>query len=66
MHQILSCHRQVRLNSNGGPQSLNEPLVFLAARTLLQQDVCDYPHKRKRLYMTGPEEALVDFSEIMK
>lgn len=48
--------------SNTGP----EPLVFLAARTMLDQDVCDYPHKKKRLYMTGPEEALVDFNEIMK
>ena len=44
----------------------DEPLVFLAARTMLEQDVCDYPHRNKRLYMTGPEEALVDFSEIMK
>jgi uncharacterized cupin superfamily protein len=48
--------------SNNG----TEPLVFLAARTMLEQDVCDYPHKNKRLYMTGHEEALVDFSEIMK
>lgn len=44
----------------------NEPLVFLAARTMLEQDVCDYPRKNKRLYMSGPEETLVDFSEIMK
>ena len=44
----------------------NEPLVFLSARTMLEQDVCDYPHKNKRLYITGPEEALVDFSDIMK
>jgi uncharacterized cupin superfamily protein len=44
----------------------DEPLVLLAARTMLEQDVCDYPHKNKRLYMTGTEEALVDFSEIMR
>jgi uncharacterized cupin superfamily protein len=44
----------------------DEPLVFLAARTMLEQDVCDYPHKNKRLYMTGPEEALVDLSDIMR
>jgi len=43
-----------------------EPLVFLAARTMLEQDVCDYPRRNKRLYMTGPEEALVDFSDVMK
>lgn len=48
--------------SNSG----TEPLVFLAARTMLEQDVCDYPHQRKRLYMNGAEEALVDFSAIMK
>ena len=38
-----------RTMSNNG----DEPLVFLAARTMLEQDVCDYPHKNKRLYMTG-------------
>ena len=43
-----------------------EPLVFLAARTMLEQDVCDYPRKNKRLYMSGAEEALVDFSDIIK
>ena len=43
-----------------------EPLVFLAARTMLEQDVCDYPHQNKRLYMTGTEETLVDFNEIMR
>ncbi|MBI2748850.1 MAG: cupin domain-containing protein [Burkholderiales bacterium] len=44
----------------------DEPLVFLTARTLLEQDVCDYPRQHKRLYMTGAEEALVDFKEIKR
>lgn len=42
----------------------DEPLVFLCARVNLEQDVCDYPRKRKRLYMNGAEEALVDFDNI--
>mgnify|MGYP001239145338 CR=1 FL=1 len=42
----------------------DQPLVFLTARTLLEQDVCDYPRQQKRLYMTGAQEALVDFSDI--
>ncbi|MBI3285674.1 MAG: cupin domain-containing protein [Burkholderiales bacterium] len=42
----------------------DEPLVFLAARVNLEQDVCDYPRKNKRLYMNGAEEALVDFQDI--
>jgi uncharacterized cupin superfamily protein len=41
-----------------------EPLVFLAARQMLEQDACDYPRRGKRLYMTGDQEALVDFSQI--
>jgi len=41
-----------------------EPLVFIAARTNLEQDVCDYPRQRKRLYMNGAEEALVDFDQL--
>lgn len=44
----------------------DQPLVFLTARTLLEQDVCDYPRRQKRLYMTGSEEAVVDFSAIMR
>ena len=44
----------------------DQPLVFLTARTMLEQDVCDYPRQQKRLYMTGSEEALVDFSEIQR
>ena len=42
----------------------SEPLVFLAARQMLEQDACDYPRRGKRLYMTGDQEALVDFSQI--
>ncbi len=44
----------------------DEPLVFLTARTLLEQDVCGYPRQHKRLYMTGSEEALVDFKEVKR
>lgn len=44
----------------------DQPLVFLTARTLLEQDVCDYPRQQKRLYMTGSEEAVVEFSAIMR
>jgi uncharacterized cupin superfamily protein len=42
----------------------DEPLVFLCARVNLEQDVCDYPRKKKRLYMNGTEEVLVDFHNI--
>ncbi len=42
----------------------DEPLVMLSARVNLEQDVCDYPRKKKRLYMNGAEEAIVDFQDI--
>jgi uncharacterized cupin superfamily protein len=42
----------------------DEPLVMLSARVNLEQDVCDYPRKKKRLYMNGAEEALVDFCDV--
>lgn len=42
----------------------DEPLVMLSARVNLEQDVCDYPRKKKRLYMNGAEEALVDFADV--
>ncbi len=42
----------------------DEPLSFICARVNLEQDVCDYPKKKKRLYMNGAEESLVDFSDI--
>ncbi|MCV2362027.1 cupin domain-containing protein [Paucibacter sp. DJ1R-11] len=41
-----------------------EPLVFIVARTNLEQDVCDYPRQGKRLYMSGAEEALVDLAQV--
>jgi len=41
-----------------------EPLVFIAARTQLELDVCDYPRLGKRLYMNGDEEALVDLTAV--
>ncbi|MFY7863346.1 cupin domain-containing protein [Roseateles sp.] len=41
-----------------------EPLVFIAARTHLELDVCDYPRLGKRLYMNGGEEALVDLTAV--
>jgi hypothetical protein len=37
---------------------------MLSARTNLEQDVCDYPRKKKRLYMNGTEEVLVDFDDV--
>jgi hypothetical protein len=37
---------------------------MLSARVNLEQDVCDYPRKKKRLYMNGKEEALVDFNDV--
>jgi uncharacterized cupin superfamily protein len=42
----------------------DDPLVMLSARVNLEQDVCDYPRKKKRLYMNGVEEALVDFCDV--
>lgn len=42
----------------------NESLIMISARTNLEQDVCEYPRKKKRLYMNGTEEALVDFDDV--
>lgn len=36
------------------------PLVCLVAGQRLEHDVCDYPRQAKRLYITGPDEMLVD------
>lgn len=41
------------------------PLVMLSARTNLEQDVCDYPRLRKRLYMNGTDEAVVDYADVL-
>jgi uncharacterized cupin superfamily protein len=46
--------------SNTGDQ----PLVLLVAGQRLAQDICDYPHRRKRLYVRGDEGDLVDFDAI--
>jgi uncharacterized cupin superfamily protein len=43
----------------------SEPLVLLSARVNLEQDVCDYPRKNKRLYMNEAEEALIDLQDVM-
>lgn len=40
------------------------PLVLLVTGQRLAQDVCDYPHRRKRLYVNGEHEDLVDFDAI--
>lgn len=42
------------------------PLVLFAVRQMLDQDVCDYPRKSKRLYMNGTEEAFVDMIDIRR
>ena len=42
----------------------DKPLSFICARVNLEQDVCDYPKKKMRLYMNGDEESLVNFSDI--
>lgn len=45
--------------------SSDKPLVFICSRINLEQDACDYPRKKKRLYMNGSQEALVDFDDIL-
>ena len=44
----------------------SEPLLMFAARIHLEQDVCDYPHQGKRLYMNGEEEVLVALAEVRR
>ena len=43
----------------------DSPLVLLVAGQRLAQDICDYPHRRKRLYMRGEQGDLVDFDAIV-
>ena len=43
-----------------------EPLVCLVIGQRLQQDVVDYPRKRKRLYRNSGERHYVDYSSIAK
>ena len=40
------------------------PLVLLVTGQRLAQDICDYPHRRKRLYVHGEQCDLVDFDAI--
>jgi len=40
------------------------PLLLLVAGQRLAQDICDYPHRHKRLYMHGEHGDLVDFDAI--
>ncbi len=42
----------------------DDVLTFICARTNLEQDVCEYPRKMKRLYMSGAEEVLVNIEDI--
>ena len=41
-----------------------EPMVCLVAGQRLEQDVCDYPHQNKRLYINGAQEDMVDTRHI--
>ena len=41
------------------------PLVLLVAGQRLEQDICDYPRRRKRLYVRGEQGDLVDFDAIV-
>lgn len=41
------------------------PLVLLVAGQRLAHDICDYPHRRKRLYVRGEQGDLVDFDAIV-
>ena len=43
-----------------------ETLLMFAVRVNLEQDVCDYPHQGKRLYMNGEEEVLVDLADVRR
>lgn len=38
----------------------NEPLVFFVVGQRLEQDVCDYPHKKVRLYVAGKDEVYTE------
>lgn len=55
--------------SNGAAHTIlntgSAPLVMLSARTNLEQDVCDYPRLKKRLYMNGTDEAVVDYADVL-
>ena len=42
----------------------SEPLTMLVAGQRLEQDICDYPHLKKRLYIYGDRADMVDFEYI--
>jgi uncharacterized cupin superfamily protein len=42
------------------------PLVLIVAGQRLEQDVCDYPHKGKRLYAAGDNKVFVDLADESK
>lgn len=42
----------------------SEPLTMLVAGQRLEQDICDYPHVKKRLYIYGDRGDIVDFEHI--
>ena len=42
------------------------PLVLIVAGQRLEQDVCDYPHKGKRLYVAGTNKVFVDLANESK
>lgn len=41
-----------------------EPLTLLVAGQRLEQDICDYPHVKKRLYLYGDRGDMVDVEHI--
>lgn len=46
--------------AHGITNTSDAPLVLLVATQWLEQDVCNYPQRRKRLYMRGEQGDLVD------
>ena len=42
----------------------SEPLTMLVAGQRLEQDICDYPRVKKRLYIYGDHGDMVDFEHI--
>ncbi|MES2949608.1 MAG: cupin domain-containing protein [Pseudomonadota bacterium] len=50
--------------AHGMSNTGTEPLVCLVGGQRLEQDVCDYPHQNKRLYINGTQEDMVDTSHV--
>lgn len=42
----------------------SEPLTMLVAGQRLEQDICEYPHVKKRLYIYGDHGDMVDLEHI--